>query len=165
MLQVTPDIERFRSLKIPEGFEAAIVKREAERHGCDVIPDVHQRMRNKRRCGLVIRTTTLHINKRLCLLKRAHVAGTAMDLVRRSAHFDFRTERFHKTDFAILRVEQDRTSRFFVVPTLELIEWYGDESYRISLAIPVPEYPVAYSHAAFDWASYRDAWHLITPRS
>lgn len=161
--KITPNIDRYRGLALPQGSEASIVAAEAERNGCYVVPNVLERQ-VKGKKGLftsrLIRTTTLYINGRLCLLKRANIPEKT-GACRSYAHFDFRTNVFKDKEFVVLRVAFAGDSTFYLVAMEELLEWYGEDSMRISLGIPVPEYPVAYCHAAFDWAQHKSAWHII----
>ncbi|MCE9540952.1 hypothetical protein K8R03_00110 [Candidatus Kaiserbacteria bacterium] len=155
-------------MTIPAGFEAAIVAAEAERHGCDVVPDVTSRQVKGHRglfTSYLVRTTTLYVNGRLCLLKRAKVPADTPEGARRYAHFDFRTNRFKDKEFVVLRIECGDSSSFYILTMSELLEWYGEDAARISLGIPVPEYPIAYCHAGFDWAACKNAWHIIRPLS
>lgn len=164
MLQQAGGIERFRSVPIPIKSEASIVMREAESHQCEVIPDVtERRVRGERGIFMsqFVRTTTLYINRRRCLLKRANIPAERSPGARVYAHFDFRNGWNKDKEFVILRVASNGSSTFYIVKVEELLEWYGEDAPRISLGIPVPEYPIAYCHAAFDWASYKDNWKAI----
>jgi hypothetical protein len=167
MLQATPEYERFRGLALPAGSEVAIVAAEAELHGCDIVPDAVERICKGNRGAfksIFVRTTTVYINGFRCLLKRANVPEEEVKGKRRYAHFDFRKSAFEnkQLEFVVFRIACGDRSTFYLLKMEELLEWYGEDCERISLGIPVPEYPIAYCHAGFDWAQHKNAWHLLS---